>query len=365
MKKLIWGLVIVAVVAVFGGRAWYLHKQAAAEKDVVKIGALVPLTGPTARDGADALSGMKIALNEVNQNPEYGFKLDLWVEDNKHSVPPTLSAFHKMNNSVPAFIIFGSVPTTGISSQLKLNKKPAVSLVNAEDGPIYTTPEVFRAWISINKQAGVISDFVKNNFKDKRIALFRIKAVEGDAFEKVLTEQLKEIGKDIVITETFSITDIETRNQVFKLLDKNPDVVVIYGFAQGYIAALNSLLEQGYKGAIITNQDVQMNHKLIANNAAGIYFGMPDYNFEKLVKSNPDLADNLFAAFGYESVKILANVIKKNGTDSEKIRNALANLKDFDTGFGKISYDEKGEIHLPKFVIKQMQPDGTAKIVKE
>ena len=205
MKKLIWGLVIVAVVAIFGGRAWYLNKQANTEKDVVKIGALVPLTGPTARDGADALSGMKIALNEVNQNPKYGFKLDLWVEDNKHSVPPTLSAFHKMNSSVPAFIIFGSVPTTGISSQLKLNKKPAVSLVNAEDGPIYTTPEVFRAWISINKQAGVISDFVKNNFKDKRIALFKIKAVEGDAFEKVLTEQLKEIGKDIVITETFSI----------------------------------------------------------------------------------------------------------------------------------------------------------------
>ena len=149
------------------------------------------------------------------------------------------------------------------------------------------------------------------------------------------------------------------------MLDKNPDVVVIYGFAQGYIAALNSLLEQGYKGAIITNQDVQMNHKLIANNAAGIYFGMPDYNFEKLVKTNPDLADNLFAAFGYESVKILAHIIKENGTDSEKIRNALANLKDFDTGFGKISYDEKGEIYLPKFVIKQMQADGTAKVIKE
>ena len=42
MKKRIWTLVILVVVAVFGGRAWYLHKQATAEKDVVKTGALLP-----------------------------------------------------------------------------------------------------------------------------------------------------------------------------------------------------------------------------------------------------------------------------------------------------------------------------------
>ena len=45
MKKLIWGLVIVAVVAVFGGRAWYLHKQAEQNKDAIKIGVVVPLSG--------------------------------------------------------------------------------------------------------------------------------------------------------------------------------------------------------------------------------------------------------------------------------------------------------------------------------
>lgn len=364
MKKIIIGLCVVALIAVFGGRAWYLHKQAVAEKDVVKIGALVPLTGPTARDGVDALSGMNIALKEINEKSS-NTKFDIWVEDNKHSVPPSLAAFHKMNATVPAFIIFGSVPTSGLSSQLKNNHKPAITLVNAEDGPIYNTSEIFRAWISITKQAEVLADFVKANFKNSRIAFLKIKAVEGDSFEKVLNTQLKSIGQELVATETFSITDIETRNQVIKLLDKNPDVVVIYGFAQGYIAALNSLLEQGYKGAIVTNQDVQMNHKLIANNAAGIYFGMPEYDFTPLVKNNPDLTDNLFAAFGYEGMKILAEVIRKNGTDPEKIREGLANLKDFETGFGKISYDEQGEIHLPKFVIKQMQPDGTAKVIKE
>ncbi|MBP5344339.1 MAG: ABC transporter substrate-binding protein [Alphaproteobacteria bacterium] len=364
MKKLLWVLVVLIIVA-FGGRAWYLHKQSVAEKDVVKIGALLPLTGPTARDGMDALAGMKIALEEINRDPTSNTKIDIWVEDNKFSVPASLAAFHKLNNSVPAFITFGAVPVNGLASLLKANHKPTISLVNAEDATIYSTPEIFRAWISISKQAGVIAEFVTKNFKDSRIAFLKIKSIDGDSFENVLTTQLAGIGQELVAKETFAVTDIETRNQVIKLLDKNPDVVVVYGFAQGYIAALNSLLEQGYKGAIITNQDVQMNHKLIANNAAGIYFGMPNYDFSKLIKSNPDLADNLFAAFGYEGMRIMAKVIQQNGTDSAKIREGLANLKDFETGFGKISYDEQGEIHLPNFVIKQMQADGSAKIVKE
>ena len=365
MRKLIWTLVILVVVGVFGGRAWYLHKQAEQNKDAVKLGVLLPLTGPTSRDGMDVLSGIKIALNEINNDSASDMKIDILVEDNKLSVPSALAAFHKLNSSVPAFIIGGSIPTEGLSSQLRSNHKPAISIINAEDRAIYNSREIFRGWISITKQAEVITDFVKKNFKNNRIAFLKIKSVEGDSFENVLKTQLKSIGQELVARETFGIGDLETKNQVVKILDKNPDVVVIYGFAQGYIAALNSLLEQGYKGAIVTNQDVQMNHKLIANNAAGIYFAMPEYDFTPLVKNNPDLADNLFAAFGYEGMKILAEVIRKNGTDPEKIREGLANLKDFETGFGKISYDEKGEIHLPKFVIKQMQADGTAKVVKE
>ena len=362
MKKLIWTLVILVVVGVFGGRAWYLHKQSVAEKDVVKIGVLVPLTGPTARDGADSLSGMKIAINEINQNPEFGFKLDLLVEDNKLSAPPSLSAFHKINGQVSAFIVAGTPP---ILTLLPVLNKPALSMLNSEDEAVYTSTEVFRAWFRVKEQAEFISNYVKNNYKDSRIAFLKIKAIEGDTFEKILKMKLKDIGQELVANETFGIGDLETKNQVVKILDKKPDIIVVYGYAQGYVAALNSLLEQGYKGTIITNHDVQMNHKHIANNASGIYFGTADYDFTKIAKNNPDLADNLFAAFGYESVKILANVIRENGKDSKKIHDGLINLRDFKTDFGNISYDEKGEMHTLKFVIKQMQPDGTAKVIKE
>ena len=39
-------------------------------------------------------------------------------------------------------------------------------------------------------------------------------------------------------------------------------------------------------------------------------------------------------------------------------------IKNRQTIFGKISFDENGEIDIP-LVIKQMQADGTAKVIKE
>ena len=107
MKKLIWTLVIVAVVAVFGGRAWYLHKQSTSELDVVKIGVLLPLTGPVARDGEDVLKGLKISEKDINENPKYNRKLKLVVEDNKFTPQGALSAYYKIGD-VSAFIIGGT-----------------------------------------------------------------------------------------------------------------------------------------------------------------------------------------------------------------------------------------------------------------
>ena len=128
---------IVILVAVFGGRAWYLNQHKEIDDNVVNIGVLIPLSGITAQDGLDALAGIKIAQEEINKSSDYKFKINLLIEDNKHSVPSTLSAYHKINDKSSALIVFGCVPIMGISSQLKLGKKAALSLVNAEDGPIH------------------------------------------------------------------------------------------------------------------------------------------------------------------------------------------------------------------------------------
>ena len=67
---------------------------------------------------------------------------------------------------------------------------------------------------------------------------------------------------------------------------------------------------------------------------------------------------NAFATASYTTVYILAEAIKNApSTDSTAIRDALANIKDFDTVLGKFSFNADGDaVYEPKVLIVK---DGT------
>ena len=62
---------------------------------------------------------------------------------------------------------------------------------------------------------------------------------------------------------------------------------------------------------------------------------------------------NVFATASYASVYILAEAIKNaESTDSLSIRDALANIRDFDTVLGKFSFNADGDaVYEPKALI--------------
>ena len=78
MKKVIIGVVIVALIALFGGRAMYLHRQNAAEKDIIKIGALLPMSGGSVDFvGPWSYDSAKIAEEAINSSGAYNFKIKI------------------------------------------------------------------------------------------------------------------------------------------------------------------------------------------------------------------------------------------------------------------------------------------------
>ena len=62
---------------------------------------------------------------------------------------------------------------------------------------------------------------------------------------------------------------------------------------------------------------------------------------------------NNYAALSHVTLHVLAEAIANaQSTDSIAIRDALSNIRDFDTIFGKFSFDENGDaVHAPKILI--------------
>ena len=366
MKKALITICIVAVIALFGGRAWYLHKQAATEKDVVKIGLILPLSGDASRDGQEALLAAKMAQEEINQTSPN--KVVLKSEDSKFASKTAISAFNKLyGEGVDSVVVFGDVPSLATIPLLKDEPIPMFSMAGAGHIPSMS-PWVFRIFVPVHQLSKVAVNYFTNNLKIKRVAFLYIKEPICEQFLANFKQEIEKQDGEITAIESFKMSDLDTKAQVTKVLATNPEGVYVYGFGPGYVSALNYLKQMRYSGIIMTDFNIVPNQNLLVENGKGILFmdfDLKQNRFAQKFYEKHGVYPNIFSTFIYESVRVFNHVIQPKQT-KEITREELANLKDFKTGVGNISFNAEGEISgIDAIVIKQFQPDGTAKIVKE
>jgi len=368
MKKLVWSLVILVVVGVFGGRAWYLHKQAEQNKDAIKIGVVVPLSGFDENLTNRVVTTLKVATEELTADKPY--KIQYLFEDGKYTVKDSISAFNKLKASNPsAYIVFGDLPAFGLRPLINETKVPTVALALGDSSLPAQSPYMFRVCTSTTDLAKRIADYVIHDMKQTEMAIFKVKNNYGDDFSNEFQKYYKALGGKILIEESYNIGDMDVRAQALKILDKNPKLIGMFGFGPGYNAAFNQLAEQGYKGDFITDHTVtdEAVWKNVHNQAEGTYFAIGDYRVNEMnprylekyrakIGADPDV----FAVLSYVTVDVLMKALE-NKTD---LNQGFYDIQNFKTVMGTIGYDKDGEPH-PPVIIKQMQKNGVSKLIKE
>ena len=366
MRKLIWTLVILVVVGVFGGRAWYLHKQAVAEKDVVKIGVILPLSGDASRDGQEALLAAKMAQEEINTTSSN--KVVIKSEDSKYSSKASISAFNKLyGEGVDGVVVFGDVPSMAVIPLLKNSPLPLAAMAGDEPIPSMS-PWAFQAFVPVKQLAQTAADYFVINQKMKNVALLYVKCPVGEQFIAAFEKQIEKLNGKVIATESFKMGDLDTKAQITKILANNPEGIFIYGWGPGYVSALNYLKQMRYNGAIMTDFNIVPNMNILVEKGKDVLFmdlHLKQNGFAQKFHDKHGVYPNIFSTFIYETVRIFNHVVQP-GKGKENSRENLANLKDFQTEIGNISFNSNGEISgIEAIVIKKIQPDGSAKIIKE
>ena len=374
MKKLIWTVVILAVVALFGGRAWWLYQHKETDANVIKIGAILPLSAFDPDLIQRNLIGIRQAEADINDSGILeNKKIKILVEDGKHEAKSTASAFHKLlAQDVKAFLIFGDAPTYYVKSLIDENKLPIINIFSSDTSLIKKSPYIFGAGISNEQSVAKMVDFIAQNPNLKKIAVIKIKNNYGEDNLRALKEALSRKNADIVAVESVKYEDLEARPVVEKILAQHPDAVIVWSFGPSQISAFKRLKEARYEGYVLSDFtfDNESVYGSLPSNGEGVYYTMVDYNLArapKLVKKMQDngVKANLSTVLGYAVVEIMADAIRRGGTKSAEIRQALLHINNFDTVLGPVSYSPDGQMLLNRLVIKQMLPNGTKKVITE
>ncbi|MGH2372405.1 MAG: ABC transporter substrate-binding protein [bacterium] len=88
-----WSTVVLLTAAVLLAAA---YQPAGAQREPIKIGAIIPLTGPSGVSGQAMQKGYQLALDEINRQPLLGRRVELLVEDDRGDPPTGAAAFLKL-----------------------------------------------------------------------------------------------------------------------------------------------------------------------------------------------------------------------------------------------------------------------------
>ena len=333
----------------------------------ILIGVVLPLTGPEASSfGPPVSQGLELALEEINNAQPDGPKLKFIIEDDQSTVEGAKAAFTKLSQAADIPVILGpstSNQTREVFPIAQANQKVAISPTSAASGLSALGDFLFR--ISLTTGALVPNGIETTHAKlayQRAATIYReadLFSVDADA---AVREALAANSIEVVATETFQGGDTDFTEQLTRIKALNPDIVFFSSLPPEKPGMLMQAQQLGITAPFVL-RTLTIDVVEAADGAAEgamTFVGWTaaidtpaNQNFVQNYTAKYGSEPNNYAARAYATLKILAAAIAQaQSTEPAAIRDALANIKDLDTIFGKFSFDANGDaIYDPRVLI--------------
>lgn len=349
--------------------------KTATNPDEIKIGANMELTGSVANYGQQALSGMQLAIKEVNAaGGVNGKKITVVVADNKSEVAEAANAATKLISQDKVVALFGPATSSSFiaSSQVAQNNKiPAISPsatssnVTVDNGKV--RPYSFRVCFTDSFQGTVMATFAAESLNAKTAAVYVDNSSDySKNLAAVFTQVFEQRGGKVIALEAYLQKDTDFRSALTKLRGIAPDVIFIPGYYEEVGKIAKQARDLGIKVPLL-GTDGWTDSKLVEiagaealnNTYYSNHFAADDQTgdtakFVAAYKQEYGSEPNVFAALGYDTGMLLADAIKRAGSaEPQKIRDALEQTKNFQASTGTLSFDANHDPIKTAFIIQR------------
>jgi branched-chain amino acid transport system substrate-binding protein len=342
-----------------------------AQAKEVKLGYILPVTGPLAFEAQLALNGLQLAVDEVNAAGGIkslgGARLALLPGDTQQKVELGNSeAARLMDQGVSALIgPFSSLVAYSVRQLTEKNKTPFLLLAavadNLTEGGLRY---VFRVQPNGKAMATVTMNNIVEMAKASNVPVKRVAVMHEDGnFGTTMGNHVEafggKLGYALVQRIHYSIKSPDFTAELSKVKASRPDLLVISGYYgdSKVIAETAAKLRIGVHALVGLANAAYSNPKFIADNRE-----LTDQLFDGNYWHNPQSprAKAVFAAYekrfnstltshgvqAYAVIGVLRDALERAGSaDREKLRDALAktNLADHILPQDAIKFDETGE----------------------
>src|SRR5262244_1702291 len=338
--------------------------HARAEDKVIKIGGLLPMSGPGSYFGAQDKQGIELALDEINRVGVAGYKFEVKYEDSGCSPLPATQAAKRLLDQYKPDVVIGEECSDATLAIMPLMAEAKVPLLNAGSSSIKITepgnPWTFRIMPNEVMQGVDIATNAYKRLNARSAVLLYENTNAGIGNAKVFNETFTSLGGKILADIGFGrdvndFTAIATRVAGLGKIDVIPTYTLEgQGLKITQALAQAGITKGGGGGAIqIGTIWLPFGFELKAGKAALGYIRIVQFdptdtrdvakNFAAAFKAKYNADPTHLNAHAYDQIMLIADVVKRGGKDAQSIRDGLAATKNYSGVTGSVEFDKSNQ----------------------
>ncbi len=342
----------------------------------IKLGVAGPITGPNAAFGAQLKNGAEQAVEDINaKGGVMGQKIVLQTGDDASDPKQGVSLANKFAADGVKWVVGHFNSGVSIPASEVYQESGIVQITPASTNPKFTERNLwntFRTCGRDDQQGAVAGAYLATHFKGKKVAVVHDKTPYGKGLADETQKAMEGKGLKAVLYEGVNTGEKDYSALVSKLKQQNVDVVYFGGLHTEAGLIIRQMRDQGLKAPMMSGDGITDKEfvQIAGPGAEGTFmtFG-PD------ARKNPNAKEAVakfkaknydpeaYTLYTYAAVQILAQAAEgAKSTDGKKVAEYMKSGKTFKTVIGDISFDKKGDITRPDYVMYVWKKGADGKI---
>ncbi len=319
---------------------------AALAADPLKIGLILPMTGPFASTGKQIEAAARLYIAK-NGDTVAGRKVELIVKDDTGLAPETTKRIAQelvVQDKVSVLAGFGLTPLALAAAPVATEAKVPMVVMAAATGMIPTrSPFIVRTGFTLPQVTGPIAEWAAKN-KIKRVVTMVTDYGPGLDAEKTFQTVFKAAGGEIVESIRTPLRNPDYAPFLQRAKDAKPDALFVFVPSGEGLAVMKQFDERGLKQAgirLIGTGDVTDDDLLESMGAPAVgvvtsfHYSAAHESPENrayvdgFMKANNGMRPNFHSVGGYDGMHLIYEAVKKAGSNAtgEQLVEAMKGMK--------------------------------------
>ncbi len=356
-------ITIVVLLVAIGIIVWGPWEQ---ESEVLRIGAILPLTGEAAPYGEAARQAIELAVEDVNASGGIGGKqLSVIYEDSRLDPKTAASAANKLCTADKVKVVIGPMASATVEAVLPITQRNKAIVISpaATAHNLSGKEGFFRTIVSDIYDGIAMAEFAYQKLGYREASVLYIEAAGPAGVARSFVDRFKELGGTVLTVEIGAPNATDFRAQLTKIKATNAEAVYFAAYAHETATILKQAKELELDRQMLTHQlaeDPEVRER--AGKAAdGLIYTTPKMDpetggpavkafYEKFKNKYGEEPRN-FASNSYDALKLIAKISNQKGYSYEAIKAGLLATVGYAGASGELSFDQRGDVVQPMRVM--------------